>query len=198
MDLLLRTLLPPARERRLARGETLFRAGDPALGLVVVRSGVLELVRTSAEGRRSVLHRAGAGDTFAEASLFEERHHCDAVAAAASTIDIHTAAAIRRAAAANPELSWHIAAHLAARLVAERARAERLTLPHAADRLLDVLHGLPAESDGTRHLGRSWKALAAELGLSHEATYRALARLERSGRLQREGDRVRLPEAAAT
>jgi DNA-binding IclR family transcriptional regulator len=68
----------------------------------------------------------------------------------------------------------------------------------AADRLLDVLHALPPEPDGSRRLGRSWKSLAAELGLSHEATYRALARLERAGLLRREGgDRVRLPTAAA-
>ncbi len=60
-------------------------------------------------------------------------------------------------------------------------------LPRAVDRLLDVLHSLPVQAEGLRHLGRSWKALAAEIGLTHEATYRALARLERAGVLQREG-----------
>jgi CRP-like cAMP-binding protein len=185
--------LPPGRDRRLARGEVLFRVGDTSLGLVLVREGALELVRTSPEGRRLVLHRAGPADTFAEASLFESHHHCDAVAAAPSLVTIHPAAELRRAAEADPGLGWRIAAHLAARLVAERARAERLALPHAADRLLDVLHALPLEPDSTRRLGRSWKSLAAELGLSHEATYRALARLERAGLLRREGrDRLLL------
>lgn len=198
MDPHLLRALPPGRDRRLARGEALFQAGDPGLGLVLVRQGALELVRTSPEGRRLVLHRAGPGDTFAEASPFESHHHCDAVAAAPSGVVIHPAAELRRAAEADPSLGWRIAAHLAARLVAERARAERLALPHAADRLLDVLHALPPEPDGTRRLGRSWKSLAAELGLSHEATYRALARLERAGLLRREGgDRVRLPAMAA-
>lgn len=179
--------LPAARECRLARSEALFRAGDAALGLVVVRQGALELRRLSPEGRLSVLHRAGPGDTFAEASLFEPRHHCDAVAIAPSVVTIHPASALRQAAAEDPTLGWRIAAHLAGRLVAERARAERLALPRAVDRLLDVLHALPVEADGLRHLGRSWKALAAEIGLTHEATYRALARLERSGMLRREG-----------
>ena len=196
MDADLLRALPPGRGRRLARGEALFRAGDPALGLVLVREGALELVRVSPEGRRLVLHRAGPGDTFAEASLFEARHHCDALAAAPSRVTVHPAADLRRASEAEPGLAWRLAAHLAARLVAERARAERLALPHAADRLLDVLHALPPEPDGTRRLGRPWKVLAAELGLSHEATYRALARLERAGLLRREGgDRVRLPVA---
>lgn len=196
MDADLSLGLPPGRDCRLKRGEALFRAGDPAVGLVLVRAGALELVRMSHEGRRSVLHRAGPGDTFAEASLFEARHHCDAVAAAPSLVTIYAAATLHRAAADDPLLGWRIAAHLATRLVAERVRAERLTLPHAADRLLDVLHALPAEKGGLRQLGRPWKTLAAELGLTHEATYRALARLERAGLLRREGrGGVRLPPA---
>jgi len=190
--------LPPGRDVALARGETLFRAGDPALGLVLVQGGTLELLRTSPEGRRLVLHRAGPGDTFAEASLFETHHHCDAVAAVPSRVTVFAASGLRRAAETDPSLGWRIAAHLAARLVAERARAERLALPHAADRILDVLHALPSEPDGSRRLDRSWKTLAAELGLSHEATYRALARLERAGRLRRDDDgSVHLPVMAA-
>lgn len=190
--------LPPGRDVALARGEPLFHAGDPALGLVLVCEGTLELIRTSPEGRRLVLHRAGPGDTFAEASLFETHHHCDAVAAVPSRLTVYAASDLRRAAETDPSLGWRIAAHLAARLVAERARAERLALPHAADRILDVLHALPSEPDGSRRLDRSWKTLAAELGLSHEATYRALARLERSGRLRRDGDgSVHLPAVAA-
>ncbi|MBX9700679.1 MAG: helix-turn-helix domain-containing protein, partial [Acetobacteraceae bacterium] len=51
----------------------------------------------------------------------------------------------------------------------------------------DALHALPEDDDGLRHLGRSWKTLAAELGLTHEATYRALARLERAGLVRRDG-----------
>lgn len=182
--------LPAPRHRSLAKGASLFRAGDPALGLVIVRTGALELVRISAEGRRGVLHRAGPGESFAEASLFESRHHCDGVATLPSLVEIYPAAALRRAAAQDAALSWRIAGHLAARLVAERARAERMALPRAADRLLDALHALPSRADGARQMDRSWKALAGDLGLTHEATYRALARLETAGLLRREANGV--------
>lgn len=187
MDPALLAALPDGQDLRLARGDVLFRAGDPPLGLVLVRRGALELRRVSAEGRLIVLHRAGPGDSFAEASLFEPRHHCDAVATAPSLVTVHAAATLRGAAAADPSIGWRLAAHLAARLVAERARAERLAQPRAADRLLDALHALPEDDEGLRHLGRSWKTLAAELGLTHEATYRALARLERAGLVRRDG-----------
>jgi len=181
------TDLPPGEMRRLAAGEALFRAGDAAVGLVLVRRGALELRRVSEEGRMTVLHRAGPGETFAEASLFEARHHCDGVAAVASEVTLHPAARLRGEA-----LGWELAAHLARLLVAERARAARLALPRAEDRILDLLAALPPGKDGLRRPGRSWKALAAELGLSHEATYRALARLERAGRIRREAGGVAL------
>jgi CRP-like cAMP-binding protein len=183
--------LPGGEHRRLAAGEALFRSGDRAIGLVVVRQGALELRRVSPDGRVAVLHRAGPGETFAEAALFETAHHCDGIAVMASEVTIHAAAALRGA--ADAQLAWSLARHLAARLVAERARAERLTLPRAEDRILDLLWSLPEAADGTRRPGRSWKALAAELGLTHEAVYRALARLERAGRLARRGGGVLLP-----
>ncbi|MGG5888115.1 Crp/Fnr family transcriptional regulator [Falsiroseomonas sp. HC035] len=177
--------LPHGHSRSLLAGEALFRTGDPCIGLVLVRRGALELRRVSAEGRTAILHRAGPGESFAEAALFAETHHCDGIAAVASEVTIHPAATLRRAAMAEPALAWALTAHLAARLVEERARAQRLALPRAEDRLLDLLGALPASPDGARRIGRSWKAVAAELGLTHEAVYRALARLERAGRLAR-------------
>jgi len=147
-----------------------------------------------------MLHRAGPGLTFAEASLFEPRLHCNAVAATAAAITVHPAAALREAASRDPKLGWRDAAHLAARLVREPRRAERLALPHAANRLLDALHALPTEPPGgLRRLDCSWKAFTAGLGLTHEATSRGLARLERAGLLQHVGPglvRLRTTEPA--
>lgn len=189
----LRALLPPGRERGLAAGEALFRAGDPATGLVLVLSGQMELRRLAAEGRVTILQRAGAGEFFAEPSVFEAAHHCDGVATRAARLRVVPPAALRDAPAA---LAWALAAHLARRLVEERARTERALAPHAAGRILGALHALPPGPDGLRRLPCTWKSLAAELGLSPEATYRALARLERTGRLRREdGGALRLPGA---
>ena len=44
---------------------------------------------------------------------------------------------------------------------------------------------------------RSWKQVAAELGLTHEALYRALARLAREGLITREGRKVALRSPSA-
>eukprot|EP01042_Synura_sphagnicola_P013321 gene13321-16914_t len=62
------------------RGQTLFAAGDATRGFFGVREGRVRLVRFSADGRETALFTAGPGERFAEASLFAERYHCDAVA----------------------------------------------------------------------------------------------------------------------
>jgi CRP-like cAMP-binding protein len=179
------TDLPTGDIRRLAQGEALFRAGDPAVGLVLVRSGAVELRRVSAEGRIAVLHRAGPGESFAEASLFEPAHHCDGIATEPSEVVVHPPAMLRRAAEAEPAIGWVLARNLALQLVAERARTQRMALPRAEERILDLLATVPPGPDSVRRPGRSWKVLAGELGLTHEAVYRALARLSRAGTIER-------------
>ena len=59
-----------AIERRLRRGEILFRSGDRAVGLYAVEEGSIRLSRLDADGHEIVLHSAGPGDLVAEASLF--------------------------------------------------------------------------------------------------------------------------------
>ncbi len=177
--------LPPGRVRRLRAGEALFRAGDPALGLVTVRAGTVELRRAGADGRTALMDRVGPAEALAEASLFEARHHCDAVAATEAVVEVVSRRAFDAAARDDPDLIWRLAAHLARRLVEARARAERLALPGAAERVLSSLAARRPGADGVRALGGPWRSLAGECGLTPEATYRALARLEREGAIRR-------------
>jgi hypothetical protein len=69
------------RKRALAAGDVLFRAGDPIRSLFLVASGALVLSRSLPHGSDLVLQRAGPGAVLAEASLFAESYHCDAIAA---------------------------------------------------------------------------------------------------------------------
>ncbi len=185
--------LPTGKRRRLAAGDALFRAGDASVGLVRIYAGRIELRRAGESGRESVLQRAGPGETLAEASQFESQHHCDAVAVTPAVVSVLDRAAVGAAALLDPALAWRLAAHLARRLVEARARAEYLSLPGAADRLLAALRSRRLRPDGTRLVGGTWRSLACECGLSEEAAYRTLAKLERSGRLRR----LRGPEGPA-
>ena len=74
-----------------------------------------------------------------------------------------------------------------------RARCERLSLHGAEAR---ILHALESEGTaGTLTLAQSRKAWAAELGLTHEALYRALARMQAADTLDLDGARVTLRQS---
>ena len=71
--------------------------------------------------------------------------------------------------------------HLARELRRVRAQAERLSLKTAEER---IIHYVETEGDeGTVMLGQSKKDWAAQLGLTHEALYRTLARMKRAGQI---------------
>src|SRR5947207_9585664 len=76
------------RHRDLVAGATLFRQGDPATAVFVIERGRLAMVRHTPDGRRVTLFTAGAGESFAEAALFSEVYHCDAVAEIPSRVTV--------------------------------------------------------------------------------------------------------------
>jgi CRP-like cAMP-binding protein len=68
---------------------------------------------------------------------------------------------------------------LAREVHALRSQSERLALRSAAER---IEHYIESEGhNGRLELARTRKAWAAELGLTHEALYRALASMQRAG-----------------
>jgi CRP-like cAMP-binding protein len=163
-----------------AAGETVFRRGTPPARVFFVLEGDVRLVRTSASGAEIVLQRARAG-FLAEASLEAARYHCDAVAAADSRLLAFPIGPFRHALRRDEAFCSFWIARLAREVRALRSQNERLALRSAAER---VEHYIEAEGeDGRLELKRSRKAWAAELGLTHEALYRALAGLRRSGRI---------------
>jgi CRP-like cAMP-binding protein len=182
---------PPAR-RELDSGERLFRAGDRVTALYVIAAGRLKLVRTSIGGSEVTLHRAGKGESFAEPSLFSERYHCDAVAEIASEVLVYSKADIISGFEAKPERMMVLLRHLGGQVQALRARAEILSIHAATERLMCYFRlQIPAGAN-VLNVDMTWKQVAAEIGLTHEALYRALARLEREGAIRRNGRALEL------
>ncbi|MBI2236213.1 MAG: Crp/Fnr family transcriptional regulator [Magnetospirillum sp.] len=171
------------RERGLDAGQALFRQGDATFGIFAVVSGRLGLVRHTSEGREVAVHVASAGDTFAEAALFSDVYHCDAVAAVSSRIAVLPKDAVLRAFAADPAAALGFTARLARQVQTLRSRLEIRNLRSASERVHQFL--LLAAKAGTVDFDRPLKEVAAEVGLSHEAFYRALAALARQGHIIR-------------
>ena len=159
------------RYHSLAPGQVLFRHNDRIERVYRVESGQIRLVRHLPQGSELTLQRAGAGALLAEASLFNECYHCDAVTDGATTVTSVARAALIAALCDDPPrmLAWLRV--LSSEVQRLRGRSEILACKTVAARL-DAwlsLHGAKPDK-------LTWRAVAAELAVSPEALYRELAR----------------------
>ena len=183
-----RSLRDTVRLRDLAPGAMLFASSMRPRNMHVVISGEVCLMRRSAQGAEIVLQRARRG-FLAEASLDQTEYHCDAIATTSAAVLQIAINSFRRA--LDDSSFQHIwTAHLSQELRRVRAQAERLSLKTAEAR---IVHYIAAEgTDGGFLLSHTKKEWAAELGLTHEALYRALARMAERGKLVIDGARMRM------
>lgn len=63
-------LWPSFRERRLRKGDVLFRAGDPGEELFLIKDGSIVVSKPVTGRVEQVLSRLGSGEAFGEMSLF--------------------------------------------------------------------------------------------------------------------------------
>jgi CRP/FNR family transcriptional regulator, dissimilatory nitrate respiration regulator len=179
-------------ERKLKAGQSLFRQGDPAIGLYEVISGKVRLARVDRSGREAVLYSAGAGDTIAEASLFAPAYHCDAIATTSSVVRLYPKAALLGELQRDPEAAQAFMAMLAQQVMSLRTRLEQRNIHSARERVRHHL-AINVGADGrTVALKGTLKELAAMLGLTHEALYRTLAEMEAEGEIERLKGRIKL------
>ena len=183
--------------RVLASGELLFSQGDQAAAIYKVESGRLRLIRRTVDDHLVILHTARRGEFFAEAALFSDTYHCDAVAAAPSSVRVYPKQIVMEAMRTDPALAEAFMARLARQLQDLRARMELRNIRSARDRVLQYLrlragvHGRTIEIEG------QLQDIAAEIGMTREALYRTLAVLEAEGHLTRTNTTILLKKSGA-
>jgi len=185
-------LRPRAIRASYKAGTIIFRRGRPSHSVFFVEVGAVRLRRHGRAGEEVVLYEARAGEFFAEASLDGARYHCDAIAIEQTELLRVPATALRELLDADQVFARQWIALLARQLRAVRTRVERLCLKSAAER---VRHLLASAGRGARCevvLKGTLKDLARDLGLTHEALYRTLARMEREGEIERQDKTLRL------
>lgn len=149
-----------------------FAQGDQVRNLHLIEVGKVHLVRHQIGGFTLTLHRASAGAVIAEASLFSDVYHCDAVAVQNTRTLCIAKPVIHAAMARDSGLAQSWAAFLAHEVQATRLRAEILALRTVAERLEAWL----AMHNGAMAPRGDWKSVAGEIGVSPEALYRELAK----------------------
>lgn len=176
-------LLPPALHAHCeaclyAKGDRLFLIGSRPVAMYFIEQGEVVLERTGLKGEQTVLQRARRG-FVGEASLQSDRYHCDARVLADSRVVRVPVVDMRDAMAADRAFAMRWVAMLNTELRRLRLQCERLTLTRVQDR---VVHLLETEGERGRYaVPAGLKSLAGELGVTHEALYRALSQLKKAG-----------------
>lgn len=179
------TLIDDLRDGRsrpiaLAPGQHLFRLGDPVSALYVVKTGRIHLIRHQRDGSALILQKSASGSIVAEASIYAEKYHCDAVASVPTRVTAIPLADFHRRLRGEPDFAEAWARHLAHELQQARLHAEILSIKTVANRL-DAWIGARG---GEAPQKGDWKLVANEIGVTPEALYREMARRRQDGQVE--------------
>lgn len=178
-------------QRDVSAGDYLFRMGDRSVGFYFLESGRLRMQRVTPDGGTVVLHVPRGGELFAEASLFSERYQCDVLAEVTSVAWLYSRNEMVGRLQSEPATLWEFAGNLARSLHGMRLRYELKQIRSAPERLLQYIR-LHSDDAGIFQANGSLKAVAAEIGLTHETLYRALSSLEKDGAIMRSKEHLQI------
>ena len=187
-NLLPKGLLSECRSRPFSRGDHLFHQGKKPEYMYFVVSGEVILTRANLHGEPITLQRCKGG-FVSEASLLTDVYHCDAIATHSGLAITLPIQSLRDALMdSNFSLKW--VQLLSKEIMRLRTQSERLGLKDIKSKLIHLI-----ETDGksgTFQLQSDLKSMASEIGVTHEALYRAIATLEKEGLLIRHPDSLEL------
>ncbi|WP_353431428.1 Crp/Fnr family transcriptional regulator [Polynucleobacter sp. MWH-UH23A] len=187
-ELLPDLLLSQCKAHPFAKGEYLFHPGKAPECMFFIVSGEAVLSRSNSYGEASILQRCKGG-FLSEASLLTDEYHCDAItthAGTAITLPIQSF----RSSLKDEQFSSKWIKLLSREIMRLRTQSERLGLKDIKSKLIHLI-----ETDGKRGtlvLESDYKSLASELGITHEALYRALSKMEAEGLIEKQKNSLRL------
>lgn len=160
----------------------LFREGDPSAGFFIVQAGAISVHRVNAAGKEMVIHVFRAGESFAEATLANDRGYLgDARAVESSQVLLVQKAGFLALLKRQPELAMRMLGSVSAHVRVLVGQLEDLTLKDVESRLANWL--LKRCPDRSSHnpaevlLPTTKRVLASELGTVSETFSRTLAKL---------------------
>ena len=167
--------------KALAKGEYLFREGDPAAGFFIVQKGSVNVHRVNAAGREQIIHVFRTGESFAEAALATETGYpADARALEPTQVLLVQKNGILALLRRQPELALRMLGSMSSHLRVLVGQLEDLALKDVETRLANWLIKRcpnPQSRQPVRvELTMTKRVLAAELGTVSETFSRTLAK----------------------
>ena len=187
-ELLPKGLLGQCHAHHFEKGDYLFHQGKKPEYMFFIVSGEAVLTRISSHGEPTTLQRCKGG-FVSEASLLVDAYHCDAIAThngQAITLPIKSL----REALADSKFSMKWVQLLSKEIMRLRTQSERLGLKDIRSKLIHLIE--TEGKQGVLILQSDLKSMASEIGVTHEALYRAIATLEKEGLLEKHPDSLEL------
>lgn len=192
------------RQRRpLARGQALFRAGDPLGSVYVASEGAFKTVVVSESGEEHVLGFHLPGELFGLDAIGSGQHRSEAVALVESQVCELPFASLATVASQLPSLQRQLLRIMGQSADRDHDHVDVLSRRQAGERVALFLLGL---GERYRRIGRpgedfqlpmSRDEIARYLGMALETVSRSFSRLHEEGVIDVQGRRVRVLDLAA-
>ena len=183
------------REKRLAKGETLFQKGDRPTGFYVVITGQVKLALPSSQGAEKVVEIIGPRQSFAEALVFAERPFPVYAEALLDTLLLHINSAVLFELIAEDALfARRMLAGLSIRLHSLIKDVESYSLRSSTQRVIGYLleHCSAEAGDEDIRLPASKHVIASRLNLTPETLSRIFHNLVETGLISMSGKSIRI------
>jgi CRP-like cAMP-binding protein len=188
--------------RHYAKRETVFREGDRADGFFVAVSGSVKVFKISEDGKEQVLHILEAGQSFAEATIFEGGGFpANAEALGKSDLLFLPKRPFIELLGKHPGMALRVLASLSKWLKRMTDLVENLALRDVEARLVFFVaeemkgHGLALRDGAIYEIPVSKNVLASRLGTVPETFSRTLKKLQEEGKIRVKGNQIRILKA---
>ncbi|MGM9425174.1 Crp/Fnr family transcriptional regulator [Hydrogenophaga sp. MI9] len=195
----LQRLAEGSRLRQFARGEDLFRIGEPCEEFHVTVSGQVKLFAISPAGQEKIIELVGPGNTFAEALMFMQRPYIINAQALTDTLMLSVSReAVTREILNDPQFSMRMLAGLSRRLHGLVNDVQAYSLHSGVERVIGYLmRDLPddgGEAAASVLLPVSKASIASRLSMTPEYFSKVLRELEDKGLIEVDKREIRIPE----
>ena len=187
-ELLPKGLVGQCHAHHFEKGDYLFHQGKKPEYMFFIVSGEAVLTRTSSHGEPTILQRCKGG-FISEASLLVDDYHCDAIATHDGQAIILPITSLRDS-LADRKFSLKWVQLLSKEIMRLRTQSERLGLKDIRSKLIHLIE--TEGKQGVLTLQSDYKSIASEIGVTHEALYRAITTLEKEGLLEKHPDSLEL------
>jgi CRP/FNR family transcriptional regulator, cyclic AMP receptor protein len=208
-DLWIFDLLSPEESKILSRfammkktlkGQVLFRQGDPADEMLLIKGGRVKLDKVLEDGTEVILDIRKAGDFVGENMLSEEGRYPVSAHCLETTLTCgFNRSQFKELILNNPIIGFHIIKSLSKRISLLTRQMGNLAVNNIEDRLFRVLsniageHGIPSASGLTIQFPLTHEDLSFLIGAHRVSITRAMKTLKHTGKIITQGKLLIIP-----